>query len=105
MKLRENMSSDIPTGHLWTSIRKWLEHSGLAATYSGRCEKRLLQQAAPGHHRRHQAQHAARALKLHESGPFLIKSLENLRMNRIGRHELPLVICLAAPGVSVTREF
>ena len=47
-------------------------------------------------YRRHQPQHAAGALELGERGPIGIQPVENLRMNRVGRLNAPLVVHRAA---------
>ena len=59
----------------------------------------LLPQAVD--HRRHQAQHAAGALELHQRGPVGVEPVEHFRMDRIGRLDPVLVVEVAALG----REF
>ena len=49
-------------------------------------------------HSRHQAQDAARALELHQGGPVVVETVEDLRMNRVGSLQPVLVIRVAALG-------
>ena len=56
----------------------------------------LLPQAVD--HRRHQAQHAARALELHQRRPVGVEPVEDLRMDRVGRLDALLVVAVAALG-------
>ena len=54
----------------------------------------LLPQAVD--HRRHQAQHAARALEFHQRGPVGVQPVEDFRMDRVGRLDALLVFGFAA---------
>ena len=49
-------------------------------------------------HRRHQAQHAAGALELHQRGPVGVEPVEDLRVDRVGRLDPLLVVGVAALG-------
>ena len=49
-------------------------------------------------HRRHQAQHAARALEFHQRGPVGVEPVENLRVDRIRGLDPLLVVGVAALG-------
>ena len=49
-------------------------------------------------HRRHQAQHAAGALKFHQRGPVGVEPVEDLRMDGIRRLDAFFVIAVAALG-------
>ena len=52
-------------------------------------------------YRRHEAQNAAGALKLHQRGPIGIEAVEHFRVNRVSCLEALLVVRIAAVG----REF
>jgi len=49
-------------------------------------------------HRRHQTQHAARALEFIQSRPVVIEPVEQLRMDRIRRFDPALIFRLAGLG-------
>ncbi len=49
-------------------------------------------------HRRHQAQHAAGALELHQRGPVRVEPVEDLGVDRVGGHDPLLVVGVAALG-------
>ena len=56
----------------------------------------LLPQAVD--HRRHQPQHAARALELHQRRPVGVEPVEDLGVDRVGRLDALLVLGIAALG-------
>ena len=56
----------------------------------------LLPQAVD--HRRHQAQHAARALELHQRGPVAVEPVEDLGVDRVGGLDALLVVAVPALG-------
>jgi hypothetical protein len=52
-------------------------------------------------HRGHQAQHAARALELHQRRPVVVESVEDFGMDREGGLNAPLAVA----GAAIGREF
>ena len=89
-------------GFHWSGqiARQLVTHARIVDRDVGRHDQRvavaLLPQAVD--HRRHQAQHAARALELHQRRPVRIEPVEHLRMDRIGRLQALLVVGVAALG-------
>ena len=75
-------------------------HARIVDRHRGRQDQRiavaLLPQAVD--HRRHQAQHAARALELEQRGPVGVEPVEDLRVDRVGGLDALLVVAALHSG-------
>ena len=78
--------------------RQFRLHVGVVDGEVARHDERVLVALFPKavDHHRHQAQHPARSLELHQGGPVGVQPVEDLRVDRVGGLHPPLVVSVAA---------